>query len=168
MHVLSGTTQIHIEAPPDEVYAIVADVTRTPQWSPEVVKARWVGGATGPAVGARFKGTNRSRLVRWTRACEVLTAEPGREFTFRTRYDLLNRESTVWRYTFEPSDGGTLVTESYDADGLPTLLIRTLTRLFSERPHDMIPHMRTSLERIKELAERQRASVRTDAAKEEK
>lgn len=167
MHVLSGTTQIHVEAPPDEVYAIVADVTRTPQWSPEVVKARWVGGATGPAVGARFKGTNRSRLARWKRTCEVLTAEPGREFTFRTRYDLLNRESTVWRYTFERINGGTRVTESYDADRLPTRFIRTVTWLFGDRPDDMTPHMRTSLERIKELAEQKRASARTDAAKEE-
>ena len=41
-------------APPDAVYAVVADVTRMPELSPEVTECRWLDGATGPAVGARF------------------------------------------------------------------------------------------------------------------
>lgn len=155
MHVLSGATQIHINATPNEVYAIVADISHTPEWSPEVINARWAKGATGPAAGARFKGRNRSRLLVWTRKCEVVTAKPGDEFAFRTLHDLLNREGTLWSYTFQPSDGGTLVTESYDADGVPTRFIRALAWMLAARPDDMTPHMRTSLERIKEIAERQ-------------
>lgn len=152
MEVLSGKSQIHVDASPEDVYAIVSDVSRTPEWSPEVIKCRWADGRRG--VGARFKGRNRSRLIRWTRTCEVVAADPGREFAFRTLFDRMNKDSTTWRYTFEPKDGGTVVTESYDVHDLPTRFIRTIAALFGDRPDDMTPHMETSLDRIKAIAER--------------
>src|SRR5918993_1034186 len=37
-----------VAAPPETVYALVADVTRTPEFSPEVTSCRWLDGATGP------------------------------------------------------------------------------------------------------------------------
>jgi hypothetical protein len=40
----------------------------------------------------------------------VLTAEKAKEFTFIT--DEGGRESTLWRYRFEPTAAGTRVTES--------------------------------------------------------
>jgi hypothetical protein len=61
------------------------------------VRARRVGDrATGPAAGAKFVGHNRGgpfKLMRWSRHGRVLTAEPGREFTFITEEG--GRESTV-------------------------------------------------------------------------
>ncbi len=50
---------IHIDARPEEVYDIVADVTRTPEFSPEILKCTWLDGATGPTVGARFAAVNK-------------------------------------------------------------------------------------------------------------
>ena len=47
--------------PPEEVYDLVADVTRMSEFSPEVVSCRWLDGATGPAVGARFEAVNVQR-----------------------------------------------------------------------------------------------------------
>ena len=152
MDVLSGKSQIRVDAPPERVYAIVSDVTRTPEWSPEVVRCRWVDEARG--VGARFKGTSRSRLIRWSRTCEVVAAESGREFSFRTLFDRMNKDSTTWRYTLEPKDGGTMVTESYEVHDTPTVFIRIVSGLFGDRPDDMTPHMQTSLDRIKAIAER--------------
>ena len=38
----------------DAYPALIADVTRTPEFSPEVSTCRWLDGAAGPAVGARF------------------------------------------------------------------------------------------------------------------
>jgi Polyketide cyclase / dehydrase and lipid transport len=101
-----------IAATPAELYAIVSDVTRTPELSPEIVKAEWVGDG-GPFVGARFRATNKvSRGPSWTNEPEVLVADPGREFAF------VRREKTAghveWRYRFEPVEGGTRVTESYE------------------------------------------------------
>lgn len=50
----------YVAAPPDQVYAVIADVTRTPELSPEVTACRWLDGAVGAAPGARFEATNRA------------------------------------------------------------------------------------------------------------
>jgi len=54
-----GTASIVVSAPAEALWALVTDVTRTGEWSPEATGGAWIDGATGPAVGARFKGTNR-------------------------------------------------------------------------------------------------------------
>ena len=43
--------------------------------------------------------------MKWSRRGRVLVADPGREFTFVTEEG--GRESTEWRYRFEPVEGGT-------------------------------------------------------------
>ena len=35
----------------ETVYELVADVTRMPEFSPEIRRCSWLDGATGPAVG---------------------------------------------------------------------------------------------------------------------
>src|SRR4028118_876169 len=50
----------YIEAPPEALYDVIADVTRTPELSPELKSCAWVRGATGPAVGARFRARDKS------------------------------------------------------------------------------------------------------------
>ncbi len=147
-----GAAQIHINASPEEVYAMVADVKRMGEWSPECYRCGWLDGATGPAVGARFRGYSKSNWLRWSRLVEVRAAEPSKEFAFTTLKDIFNKDSTNWRYTFEPSDGGTLVTESYEVTQRPSLPIRVISTL-ARRPHDMRPHMESTLARIKAAAE---------------
>src|SRR5438105_4378529 len=72
-----------IAADPDVVWALVADVTRMGEWSPECRHCEWIAGATGPAVGARFKARNKAaRGPSWTNKPVVIAAEPGREFAF--------------------------------------------------------------------------------------
>ena len=71
-------------ATPDEVWALVSDVTRIGTFSPETFEAEWLDGATGPAVGARFRGhvkRNGRGPVYWT-TCEVTASEAGRSFGF--------------------------------------------------------------------------------------
>jgi len=74
---------IDIAAPPEDVYTLVADITRMGDWSPECRQCTWTGGATGPAAGARFKAPNQGRRgPSWFNKPTVTTAEPGREFAF--------------------------------------------------------------------------------------
>ena len=109
------TAEIVVPAPPTAVYDLVADVTRTPEFSPEVARVRWLGGATGAAVGARFEAVNvNGRGKRWKNRPVVTVADPGREFAFRRTEPLTG--SIVWRYRFEPVDGGTRVVESYEVE----------------------------------------------------
>lgn len=149
----TGEASVRVDAPPNVVYGVVSDVTRTGEWSPECRRCKWLDGASGPAVGARFRGWNRSGLVRWSRLVEVVVAEPGREFAFRTLPDRFNRDSTTWRYQFEPDGDGTLVTEAYEIHELPGFPISIIVRLFVRHHADMRPHMRQTLERIKVIVE---------------
>lgn len=101
-----------VAAPPEAVYALVADVTRTAEFSPEVVSCRWLDGATGPTVGARFEAVNVSTAGRtWTNRPVVTAAAPGREFAFLRAEPFAG--SIAWRYRFESVPEGTRVVESY-------------------------------------------------------
>src|SRR5262245_37219471 len=75
------SVSVHIDASPEAVYAIVSDVTRTPEFSPEIVSCTWLDGATGPAVGARFKAINKvPNRPSWPNKPVVTVVEPGRAF----------------------------------------------------------------------------------------
>ena len=145
-----GQERIHIDAPPERVYALISDVTRMGEWSPETYECEWVDGATGPAVGARFKGKNRQGIMKWSTTPEVVVADPGREFTFVTKMG--SKEQTRWRYVMEPAaGGGTEVTESWEALSNP-LPLRVFAKVFN-RDAKLAEGMRTTLQRLKAAAE---------------
>jgi hypothetical protein len=155
----SDTASRYIEASPEALYALVSDVTRTPEYSPEVVKCTWIKGATGPAVGARFKAINHAgRVPDWPNKPIVTVAEPGRLFAFERSE--IGGGTIEWRYVFEPQGTGTLVTESYTVqkkvNGLGWFIIDTLAGL-KDRRSDLHRGMTTSLERIAAIVENERA-----------
>ena len=51
---MGGEVSLHMDARPEEVWALVSDVTRIGEFSPETFEARCRRGSTGPEVGARF------------------------------------------------------------------------------------------------------------------
>jgi len=71
---MTGEVSMHMDATPEEVWALVSDVTRMGSWSPETTACRWVGGASGPSVGARFRGTNKRGPLLWQTTCTVTAA----------------------------------------------------------------------------------------------
>lgn len=109
----------HITADPKVVYDLISDLPRMGEWSPENTGGQWIDGATGPAVGARFRGTNHHRWLRWHTFCTVIAAEQGREFTFLVDYGPV--PVSRWSYVFEPTSDGCTVTESW-ADRRPAWL----------------------------------------------
>ena len=81
---MQASVTVPMAAQADEIWNIVADVRNTGKFSPEVIEAEWLDGATGPALGARFRGhvrRNEIGPVYWT-TCRVTACEPGREFGF--------------------------------------------------------------------------------------
>src|SRR3954447_4143399 len=100
-----------IKAPAAAVYALVADLPRMGEWSPENTGGKWLGGATGPAVGARFRGTNRAGWRFWTTTVTVRAADVGRSFAFDV--DVAGLAVSTWAYTFAEAEGGCVVTESW-------------------------------------------------------
>jgi uncharacterized protein YndB with AHSA1/START domain len=55
-----------ISAPAELVWALVTDLPRMGEWSPENLGGEWVKGATEAAVGARFKGRNKNGNKAWS------------------------------------------------------------------------------------------------------
>lgn len=101
-----------IAAAPEVLYDMVSDLPRMGEWSPENTGGLWVKGATGPTVGARFRGTNAHRERHWATTSIVEEAERGKAFAFLVAVGPI--KISRWRYTFEPVDGGTEVTETWD------------------------------------------------------
>lgn len=146
------SVSLRIEAPADRLYDLVSDVTQMGRLSPECVGGRWLGGATGPAVGARFKGTNKRGFARWSTTNEVVVAEPGREFAFETQ-----QSGTRWTYRFEPDGDGTLVTEERTAFKPRPAIAKVFTTLLlgglGSHEDELRDGMRATLERLRVVAE---------------
>jgi uncharacterized protein YndB with AHSA1/START domain len=150
---LGGEVTVWIDATPSEVWALVSDVTRIGEFSPETFEARWTRGSTGPEVGATFKGHVKRNGVGptyWT-GCTVTKCEPERVFEFSVGTDQMTVNN--WGYRLLPRDGGTDVTEYYRLE--PSWLLRGYwTVLGALRGRTNERGMRTTLERMKAVLEK--------------
>ncbi|SFP04603.1 Polyketide cyclase / dehydrase and lipid transport [Amycolatopsis arida] len=103
---------IDVAADPLAVWALVTDLPRMGELSPENVGGRWVNGATGPAVGAEFRGVNRNGERRWWTKVSVVECVAGRRFTFDVRTPFGVRVSR-WSYEITPTATGCRLTEQW-------------------------------------------------------
>jgi hypothetical protein len=113
---------IHVLATPATVYAVVTDLPRSAEWSPECTGGRWVSGEPA-TVGAVFRGVNErpadvvawAPVVRgtWQTESEVVAAEPGRVFRWAMRDKAGHAQDSVWSYELEPADGGCLLRHTF-------------------------------------------------------
>jgi uncharacterized protein YndB with AHSA1/START domain len=146
-----GQESIVIATAPERVYDLITDVTRMGEWSPECYRCEWLDGAIAAAPGARFRGYNRRGALRWQRTAVVDVADRGREFAFATMNDRAGRQETRWSYTLEPSDSGTLLTESFEF--LWCSIPNRAVELFLPRGRQVNQGIRETLVRIKDAAE---------------
>lgn len=151
MHDIEVST--HIDAPAEHVWVLVGDPTRMEEFSPEVHKVTWTGGATGPALGAKFRGANRQGWHRWSTSCTVVAYEPGREVAWDVAFGL---PIARWGYRIEPDGKGCTVTEYWD-DRRPALVRSGPVSLLARGVSDVKGHnragMEATLDAIKRVAE---------------
>ncbi|SDM59972.1 SRPBCC family protein [Allokutzneria albata] len=83
-----------IATSPANAYDLVADVSRMAEWSPNVVKVAYADNV-GPRVGAVFTGVNKVGDRVWESTSRVLTAEPGKEFSWEVGDGVVR-----WTYSF--------------------------------------------------------------------
>jgi Polyketide cyclase / dehydrase and lipid transport len=149
---MRGEVTVYMAASPEVVWALVSDVTRIGEFSPETFEAEWLDGATGPELGAHFRGhvkRNGIGPVYWTN-CKVTSCEPGRDFGFAVYAN--GSPSNTWRYQLVARDGGTEVTESFELPAKPLLrLYWAIAGWRRGRTNEQ--GMRQTLERIKAVAE---------------
>ncbi|WP_051716349.1 SRPBCC family protein [Streptomyces bikiniensis] len=100
------TRELHesvvIAAPPEEVFAVLSDVRRMPEWSPECVGVRILFARGNP--GPVFLGFNRNGHRRWFTFCRVTRSVAPEEFVFRVSIAGLPLAS--WGFLLRPADDG--------------------------------------------------------------
>ena len=96
------STMVEIKASPDQVWQVVSDLGRMPEFSPELRKAFVVG---RPGVGANIIGINRRKAVVWPTTSKVVRWEPVKAVAWKVR-----ESGATWVYELEPTEGGTRVT----------------------------------------------------------
>ncbi|MFC7959920.1 SRPBCC family protein [Rhodococcoides kroppenstedtii] len=117
---LSAT--IDVQAPPAAVWAVVSDLKRMGEWSPQCKKMTVLGGE--PKLGTRTINLNKRGPLVWPTSAKVVRFEPERRLAFR-----VTENHTIWSYELEPTETGTRVTERREAPGGTTAVSNLLVRL---------------------------------------
>ena len=98
-------------ASPDKVWALVTDLPRMGEWSPENQGGKWAKGATGPAVGAIFKGRNKNGKKAWGTNVKVNACDVPKKFSFGLM--VVGNNWCDWVFEIEPTAAGSRVTHSW-------------------------------------------------------
>lgn len=106
-----------IPAPPEAIFALVADATRHPDFdgSGTVVKAK-AGAPQRLSLGTTF-GMNMKIGIGYSMVNTVVEFEENRLIAWQARPPgVIGKVAAgrIWRYELEPVDGGTRVRESWD------------------------------------------------------
>ena len=142
--------QIDIDAPVAEVWALVSDLSRMPEWSPQCRLMK----ALGPVrQGTRTINLNRRNRMFWPTTSTVTEVIPEKKLAFR-----VNANNTIWSYELAATDAGTRVVETRHAEnGVKPLSNMSVNALFGGVPsfeRELVDGMNQTLSRLKAAAER--------------
>lgn len=142
--------QIDIAAPPAKVWALISDLNRMPEWSPQCRKMKALGGVKP---GARTLNLNRRGFLFWPTTCTITDVVPESKLAFK-----VDANGSVWSYELEPTEGGTRVVESRRAPNgvskVSVVLTKNVLGGIETFEQELVEGMNTSLARIKAAAER--------------
>ncbi|BAX94293.1 SRPBCC family protein [Mycobacterium shigaense] len=142
--------QVDIDAPPAKVWALISDLRRMPQWSPQ---CRWMRSFGPLRPGTRTLNLNRRNRLFWTTTSTVVEVVPEQKLAFR-----VNTNNTIWSYELEPRSHGTRVIESRHAENgvsaVSSLSINALMGGTSKFERELVDGMTVSLANIKAAAEK--------------
>lgn len=143
---------IEIAASRQSVFDLVVDVTNMGRWSPETFKTAWIDPATGPKVGARFKGWNSVKVkgvpMRWTTTSIVRQLDPGRAFSFDTPFS-----GARWTFRFEETETGCRLTETREIIREPIAVKLLYLAIGGIRHQQLVRGIEVTLQKIKDAAE---------------
>ena len=152
--------EVDIDAPPSRVWALVTDIDLPGRFSSEFRGAVWAEGCDGPALGARFVGTNHHPAVgEWQTTSTVVACEEERVFAWNVSD--VDRPGAQWRFELDPLHGGrTRLRQSVTLGPGPSGLTPAITsmpekepRILARRQDEHRANIAATLAGIKELAE---------------
>jgi uncharacterized protein YndB with AHSA1/START domain len=142
--------QIDINAPVGKVWALISDLRRMPQWSPQCRMMKPLGPIRQ---GTRTINLNRRNYAFWPTTSTVTEVIPEKKVAFR-----VNANNTIWSYELQTTEFGTRVVETRHAEnGVKAFSNMTVNALFGGVPsfeQELIAGMNESLTRLKAAAER--------------
>jgi uncharacterized protein YndB with AHSA1/START domain len=143
------TTSVDIAAAPEQVWAVVGDVARMPEWSPEL-RRLVVLGRKPVRVGTTLLGINRRGWAVWPTTSKVVRLEPGRAVAWHTR-----ESGATWTYELEPTTDGTRLTGRRDLGSftIGTTLLGPAIGGAAGHDRELEKGIRTTLGRIKSAVE---------------
>ena len=141
-----------IKAPPEAIFAIIADASRHPEidGSGSVVKTK-PGTPQKLTLGTTF-GMSMKLGVPYSMSSTVIEFEPDRRLAWQAGLSgRLGRfvGGRIWRYELEPTEGGTLVRETWDVSQ-EKQPVHALLRLSRTRDHTR-KAMDATLEKIEAI-----------------
>lgn len=142
--------RLYVAARVNDVWSLIADPERMPEWSPELQSITWIGNS-GPRVGGTFLGHNRLGPVQWQTRNVIELVDVARTFAWRTMSGPGYRFVCRWTYRLEPQIGGCDVTERFETAGW--LAIGLTRGIMWGRGRMLRRSMGATLESVKAVAE---------------
>ena len=140
---------VDVAAPPERVWALVSDLPRMAEWSPQVVRT-FVRRPVG--LGTRALNVNRSGWKVWPTRSHVVRFTPPRDFAFR-----VPDNGVVWSFALEETAVGTRVTHRRETpDGIRPASRRLQDLLLGgvdSFTEELCAGMRLTLARLRTAAE---------------
>jgi len=155
----TAEAEVHVDAPPEAVWALVTDINLPARFSSEFQGAEWLDGVTEATVGALFAGHNQHPAIgEWTTTSEIVACEPCREFAWSVGGAA--EPAATWRFELEPDGDGTRLRQrmrmgparsglNVAIDAMPDKEERIVAR----RQAEHTANMQATVEGIKALAE---------------
>jgi uncharacterized protein YndB with AHSA1/START domain len=147
---------VYVDAPPEQVWGLVVDLTRMGEWSSENKGGEWVDGE--PALGTRFRGRNQREDFAWETVSVVTQFDPPRCFEWKVGDP--DNASATWRYELAPDGAGTRLKQTAvmgpGPSGLTMAIERMpdkVERIIERRCEEHRRNMTAVLEGIKAAAE---------------
>ena len=148
------TANVEISAPPAAVWAIVSDLKRMGEWSPQCRRMIVRGGEVKQ--GARTINVNRQGWKVWPTRSYVKVFDPERTLALK-----IAENGTIWTYELEPTADGTRLTESRTApngvSGLSNFLSKHVLGGTENFEAELERGIQDTLARIKREAEKSTA-----------
>jgi hypothetical protein len=147
---MTYSDSIDVEASPEVVFATIADLPAMGKLSPENTGGEWMGTATGPGIGVRFKGTNRRHDEKWSTTARITRYDPPTTFVFEVTFGPFR--VAHWGYEIQSTPNGCRVVETWK-DRRNWLVRRPDSKKGFDRAEYTKESIRTTLERLKKTCE---------------
>ncbi len=128
------TATIDVEATPADVWALVSDLKRMGEWSPQCHRMIVRGGDV--KLGTKTLNMNHEGALWWPTRSQVIEFEPEKRISFK-----ILENWTIWSYELEAIDGGTRIVHTRHAPRGTSGLSKFLVKRFMQGPERFESHL---------------------------